>query len=69
VLIPSPAGIRQARLNAGMSREQVAAAIHRSFTAVVRFENGTVTPSARTLGLLATALRVSVADLFEEVPL
>jgi transcriptional regulator with XRE-family HTH domain len=60
--------VREARDAAGMTREQLAVAIGRSFQTVRAYEWGVVSPPAAMLGRLASVLDVDVSDLFEDVP-
>jgi transcriptional regulator with XRE-family HTH domain len=66
VAIFRPERVRALRERRGLSREQFAVLIGRSFGTVTKLERGEIRPSLTTLGELARVLRCSVADLFEE---
>ena len=51
------------RESSGFTREQVAVEIHRSFSTVVGYEHGTITPPIRVLIELAALYEVPVGDL------
>jgi transcriptional regulator with XRE-family HTH domain len=56
--------LRRARIDAGMSREQLALDIHRSYLTVSNYETGKGTPTVATLAELAAALGVSPGAFF-----
>lgn len=56
--------LRILRENAGVSRERLAVAIGRSYSAVVQYESGALTPPTRVLAHIADTLGVPVDDLF-----
>ncbi|MCQ4950850.1 helix-turn-helix transcriptional regulator, partial [Bittarella massiliensis (ex Durand et al. 2017)] len=58
-----PEYIREARLQAGLSQEQVAEALEVSRQAVSRWERGASRPSTATLVALATLFHRSVEQL------
>jgi transcriptional regulator with XRE-family HTH domain len=58
------ANVRRARWAAGMTQEQVAAAVL-TFRLLAELERGRGNPTLRTLFLLAQKLRVSVKDLVD----
>lgn len=60
------ANVRAARLAAGMTQVQLAAALGTSHPAVSRWENGGDEPTDRTLDALAAVLRCSVDELLTE---
>lgn len=61
-----PARLRQARLDAGLSKEDVALATYTSASVISRFENGTIiTPTSRRLVLLAGCIGCTVSDFYD----
>lgn len=58
--------LREARKSAGLSPEQLAVSIGRSFYSVREWELGRVTPSVTTLAALADTLGCTVDDLLTE---
>ncbi|MGW2169022.1 helix-turn-helix domain-containing protein [Streptomyces sp. NPDC001705] len=58
--------LRNARKSAGLSPEQLAVSIGRSFYSVREWELGRVTPSVATLAAVADTLGCSVDDLLTE---
>lgn len=58
--------LRNARKSAGLSPEQLAVSIGRSFYSVREWELGRVTPSVTTLAALADILGCTVDDLLTE---
>lgn len=58
--------LREARKSAGLSPEQLAVSIGRSFYSVREWELGRVTPSVTTLAALADILGCTVDDLLTE---
>lgn len=63
-----PAALRRARLNAGLTQQQVAARVVKGSSGrVSQWELGQAQPFPRHLALLANVLQVSIADLL--VPL
>jgi len=68
--LPAPALsslLRMLRLRVGLSQRQLADRIKTPRTYVSKIENGKCAPSLHTLGRLALALEVSLADLLESV--
>lgn len=61
-----PARLAQLRRNAGLSREQLAVAIGRSYPSIGFYERGHVVPPVRVLMRLAEVLDANVEDFFEE---
>ena len=61
----SPQRLRDARKARGLSPEQLATALERSFYTVDAWQRGRATPPTNTLPLLASILGVPLADLFE----
>jgi transcriptional regulator with XRE-family HTH domain len=61
----SPRRVREARAAAGLTREEAAVAIGRSFQTIRSYEEGRISPPAAMLGRLAAALGVGVEDFFE----
>lgn len=64
----SPQRLRALREHRHLSREVLAVRSQKTAGAVEKFERGDTCPSAETLGLLASALDASVADLFDVDP-
>lgn len=58
--------LREARKSAGLSPEQLAVNIGRSFYSVREWELGRVTPSVATLARIADTLGCTVDDLLTE---
>ena len=58
----SASALRAARIRAGLSRELVAVAIHRSHYTVVKYENGANQPSAQVLVRLSELYRCPIED-------
>ena len=58
--------IRQARMNAGLTQEQLAEAIFVSRDKISAFENGRSEPGYTEIVLLSKALRIPVSDFFPE---
>jgi transcriptional regulator with XRE-family HTH domain len=56
--------LRQARINAGLSRMTLAAEVGRHVNSVANMERGSAVPRADTLARLADALGVTVDDLY-----
>lgn len=61
--------VKMLREKRGFSQEQLAVAIDRTWQAISHIETGKTLPPLPTLGALATALGVSMADLLSEVGL
>lgn len=61
----SPRRLVASRRGAGMTREQVAVAIARSWTSVKQYERGVVIPPAPVLARLADVLGCTIDDFFE----
>lgn len=61
-----PARLAQLRRKAGLSREQLAIAVGRSYPSIGFYERGLVVPPVRVLTRLAEVLGASVDDFFEE---
>ncbi len=59
-----PERLRAAREAADWSREQLARVVDIHPVTVHKYERGLVAPSARLLGLLASALRVPVSEFY-----
>lgn len=57
--------IKEYREKAGMTQKQLADMIHLERSAIAKWESGAVMPAAARLPELATALGVSVDDLFD----
>lgn len=64
----SPARLRSARRRADVKPEQLALELGRSAFTVSAWERGLCCPSATMLGRIAGVLRVSPAELYDEVP-
>lgn len=62
----SGARLRQARLAAGLSPEQLAVRIDRGVFSINGYERGTRNPSASVLGKLAVALACPIDALYDE---
>lgn len=60
----SPERLREARLAAGMTPEQLATAIGMSSFSTREWERGRVTPRTAIVGRLADALGTEVSNLF-----
>ena len=58
--------IRQARMNAGLTQEQLAEAIFVSRDKISAFENGRSEPGYTEIVLLSKALRIPVSDFFRK---
>lgn len=58
--------LREARKSAGISPEQLAVNVGRSFYSIREWEQGRVTPSVATLAALADIVGCSVDDLLTE---
>ena len=56
--------LTEARRAAGLSREQLAVAIDRGYSAIVNYEQGRTTPPAEYLERIADQLGVEVGELF-----
>lgn len=61
----SPAQLRARRERAGLSREQVATAISRSWPSIYGYERGGNVPTTEVLERLADVLGCAVGDFFE----
>lgn len=61
----SPARGKEARILAGLTREQAAVQSGRSYPSIVRYESGTTTPSVGALEALADVYGVPVGFFFE----
>ncbi|MFG2984940.1 helix-turn-helix domain-containing protein [Streptomyces sp. NPDC048258] len=61
----SPARLRAARAQVGLTQRQLAARCGMTATAVCNWETGRVSPAPRVIGLLALALDLSIPDLCE----
>ena len=59
--------IKEARLAAGMTQEQLAAAVGVTQPAVTQWENGTTNPRVPALRIIAEVLHTTVDALIEEV--
>lgn len=59
--------IRDLRLAAGMTQEQLAAAVGVTQGAVTQWENGSTNPRVPTLRVIAEVLHTTVDALIEEV--
>ena len=64
----SPQRLRALREHRRLSREGLARLIGRSAASIEKYERAEITPSAESLGVLASALEVGVSDLFDEDP-
>jgi transcriptional regulator with XRE-family HTH domain len=64
----NPAGLRDARVAAGLSREQVALARGKSYLTIRSYELGQVVPPGNELVALAALYGVKVEDLCREAP-
>ena len=62
----SGARVRELRELRGMSREQLCAALGKSFSVVRNYENGHTAPSMRVLEQLAVVLKVHPGKFFVE---
>lgn len=60
--------IRRYRQDAGLSQEKLAEMVGVSFQQIQKYENGHTTLNVIKLQHIATALKVSVADFFDAVP-
>lgn len=60
--------IRRYRQDAGLSQEKLAEMVGVSFQQIQKYENGHTTLNVIKLQHIATALKVSVADFFDVVP-
>jgi ribosome-binding protein aMBF1 (putative translation factor) len=60
----SPSQLRDARIARGLSPERLAIAVDRSSFTVRGWEAGKITPPTAVLGDLASALGVTIGDLF-----
>jgi len=60
--------LRALRVAAGVSREQLAVLVDRSYGVEVRWERGFAVPNANDIGLIAHALGVDVGELYDDVP-
>jgi transcriptional regulator with XRE-family HTH domain len=60
--------IRRYRQDAGLSQEKLAEMVGVSFQQIQKYENGHTTLNIIKLQQIATALKVSVADFFDVVP-
>lgn len=58
--------IRQARVDAGLGREDVAVALGVSMATVVRWEKNRSAPTLNTLGLIAALLETTASDLLAD---
>ncbi|MFF3085640.1 helix-turn-helix domain-containing protein [Streptomyces nojiriensis] len=61
----SPARLRAARAQAGLTQRQLAGRCGMTATAVCNWETGRVSPVPRIIGLLAMALDLAIPDLCE----
>lgn len=59
------ARIKALRLRSGLSQEQLAAMANLAPHSISRFETGDLAPTLTTLAAIATALKVTVADLID----
>jgi transcriptional regulator with XRE-family HTH domain len=57
--------LRSLRLEQGISFERLAVAIDRSYSSIIQYESGAVTPPAPIVERLAHALDVGVDDLLD----
>jgi transcriptional regulator with XRE-family HTH domain len=64
----SPARLRAARQNTGLSREAVALAVGRGWATIRNYETGTNVPSTSTLFALAELYGVTVDALLDSEP-
>lgn len=64
----SPRLLRRARLDAGLTLDEVARRLGRQWSTVIRYEHGETQPSVMALGALAHVLGVSIDSLFEVDP-
>lgn len=62
----SPTQLRERRRAAGLSQEQLAVAIGRSYSSVRFYERGVTTPPADVLTALAVAIGCAPTDFFTE---
>lgn len=62
----SPPRLTQLRKDAGLSRQDLASAISRSWSSLYGWERGTAVPSAEAVARIADALACSIDDLFED---
>lgn len=60
--------LREERMAAGLSAEQLAQRVHRSLYSIVGYERGTARPSVPVLGALAAELGCPVDALFTPTP-
>jgi len=60
----SPQAVREHRARAGLTREQVAAQLGKSFNSIVLWESGGAVPGTAVLTRLAALLGCRVGDLF-----
>jgi ribosome-binding protein aMBF1 (putative translation factor) len=60
--------LRALRVAAGVSREQLAVLVDRSYGVEVRWEVGTAVPDANDIGRIAHVLGVAVEEFYDEVP-
>lgn len=60
--------IRRFRLDAGLSQENLAEIVGVTFQQIQKYENGHTTLNILKLQQIAKALKLTVADLFEEEP-
>ena len=58
--------IKEFRLKAGLSQTELADMVGKKQQHISRWENGEITPSVKTLMLLAQALKCSIGDLVGE---
>ena len=63
----SPALLRAARKQAGLSREHVAFATNLTVVTIGYWETGRVEPKANNLAAVAAVIGCSIEDLYEEV--
>lgn len=62
----SPGKLRSLRESRGLSRELVAVRAERSYSSILSYELGRITPSTDALERLALALDVEISALFED---
>jgi transcriptional regulator with XRE-family HTH domain len=62
-----PRALRSARLNAGLTAEELACRVDRTASSIRSYEAGTHRPPIKLLVRLADALNIDVGELFEQV--
>ena len=59
--------VKAARHSAGLSQDELAEKVGKSMKTISNIERGAVAPSIETLYQIASALKVPMADLFQDV--